>query len=354
MSSSTLQAEVCIDDVQKDTDISGYVHIVTSEDILMDEITAKIYFEARGRMRGFTKDIATIAVINAPIIIKAGEENILPFSCPLDEYVESYEGQNVSFTYNCEVKMHVDEDDFKKLGLNFMASVKSFLTSDKRLRARTQFEVIDRQHTYRVKEGTYDFGLKLNYVLPIAVGIIMSMLFIAFTQDNTIWYVVLGIIVIAAVTYGIHFYLEDTLGKLTMTLENVDETHFCCRVEKTRKFKLKEQFVYYEIIEEVEDRRGTKTTTYRECQYASLRKEMKNFSKNAEFTFEYPTRLDYATLKADTVEIYWRMCLTGVSSLGLPLKYTATFKVKKDRPIPVEEGQKALKSNENDTKLLNK
>ncbi|WP_298512828.1 hypothetical protein [uncultured Kordia sp.] len=338
MSSSTLQAEICIDEVHKGEVCTGYLDIVSTEDILMDEITAKIYFEARGKMSGYKNEVLSFSIITEPILIKAGEENSIPFSFEINDFVESYEGKNVSFTYTCEVMMHVDEEDFKKLGLNFLASVKSFITSDKRLRAQKQFEVADLHNTYSVKEGTYDFKLKLNYILPLAIAVILFLIYISLIPEFDLSFTILGIVILITFTFMIHYYLEDALGRLTMKLADDDDENFHCAIEKTKKINLKEQHVYYEIIEEVVDNRGTSSSTNRQELYKSFRKEMKSFKKNTAFTFPYPGNLSYATMEQKDVKIYWRMCITGVSNLGLKLKYVSEFEVKKNKPIHNKEG----------------
>ena len=338
MSSSTLQAEVFIDEENDGTISTGYLDIVSSEDILMDEITAKIYFEARGKMRGYKNTVISFPVITEPTLIKAGEENFIPFSFEIDDLIESYEGKNASFTYTCEVMMHVDDSDFKKLGLNFLATVKSFVTSDKRLRAQKQFEVSNYYHTYNVKEGKYDFKLKLNYKLPIIIAVILFLIYIILLPEFNLTFAILGVVLLIVITYVIHMYLEDAFGRLVMELADEDEENFRCTIEKTRKFNLEEQHVYYEVIEEVVDNRGTKSSTNRQRLYASFRKELTKFKKNTAFTFPYPSNLSYATMEVKDVKIFWRMCVTGITSGGLKLKYTAEFEVKKDKPINNKEG----------------
>ncbi|WP_420574289.1 hypothetical protein [Kordia sp.] len=336
MSSSTLQAEVFINETNDGHASSGYLEIVTTEDILIDNIVADIQFEARGRMRGYQNNIATVPIILEPTLVKANEENILPFTFELrDENIESYEGVNVSFIYTCEVTIYVNKEDFKKLGLNFLSSVKSFMTSDRRLRTLKQFEVKDLQNAYKVTEGLYGFNLEMNYAIPVFTALILFLGYVLFIPEFNTGYLIIGIVIIILTTIFVQSFIKSSLGKLTMDLED-DEGNFRCTIGKTKKFNLKEQTLYYEIIEEVTDRRGTKTSTSTKVVHTSEHKTMNNFKRNAVFDFPYVDSPDYECLQMKDVSFYWQMNIVGVSNLGLKLKYTSKFEVKKSKPISAE------------------
>lgn len=336
MSSSTLQAEICINEANIGETISGYLDIVSSEDILIDDINGEVYFEARGRMNGYKNDLISFPIITKPTLIKANEENIFPFTFTINSSIESYEGQNVSFTYTCEVIMKVNSEDFKKLGLSLMSSIKSFMTSDKRLRTLTQFEVKDHKNTYKVQETGYNFKLQANLVIPIFVAILLFLIYLFFVPEKTGVYIFMGLVIVVLAGIFAHSFIKSSLGKLSMHLED-EGANFKCTIEKTKKFKLKEQYVYYEIIEEVVDKRGTKSSTSRRVLHTSPLKEMKNLSKETEFLFPYVSNPDYKSLEIGDVTIFWQMCVTGVSNLGLKLKYTSTFEVVKNKPIINED-----------------
>ena len=335
MSSSTLQAEVFITEINNGKASTGYLELISSEDLLIDAITADIHFEARGRMRGSKNTLTSFPVIVQPTQLKAHEETILPFTFILNDTVESYEGKNASFTYNCEVSIAVDKDDYNKLGLSFLSNIKSLITSNRTLRTIKKFDVSDLRNGYRVEEGTFDFKLTPNYLISGVIALLLFLIYLLFMPEFNGMYIILGIATIIVISIVIHSYLKTTLGKVTMELSDADNG-FLCIVGKTKKFNLKDQTIYYEIIEKVTDRRGTKTSTHREAVYTSGRKAMNNFKKNSEFKFPYTENPYYKSMEIQDVSILWRMMITGTSNLGLKLKYTCQFDVYRNKPINVD------------------
>lgn len=330
MSSSTLQAEVFINQTNDGRASSGYLELVSSEDILIDAILADIHFEARGRIRGEKKTLTTFPIIVEPTLVKAHKETMLPFTFVLgDNPIQSYQGRNVSFSYTCEVTIQVHEDDFSKLGLSLLSSVKSFMTADRRLRTLKQFEIKDTDSSFKVREGMYDFSLKKNYGISVVLAFLLFLLYVLFVPEMNVAYLVLGIVVLIITTITTQGLMESSLGKIAMKLEHEGE-NFHCTITKTKKFTLKEPELFYEVIEKVTDRRGTKTSTSTETVYTSERKALTNFRKNAEFSFPYVNNPDLATMELDDVAIFWRMTITGTTSLGLKLKLTSEFPVVKE------------------------
>ncbi|EDP95331.1 hypothetical protein U8527_16035 [Kordia algicida OT-1] len=337
MSSATLQAEVFINQTHDGRASSGYLELVSSENILIDSILADIHFEARGRMRGQKETLTTFPIIVEPTLVKAHEETILPFTFFLDDApIQSYHGRNVSFSYTCEVTMQVHKDDFKKLGLSLFSSVKSFMTSDRRLRTLKKFDIKDTNSSFKVREGTYDFSLKKNYGISVILAFLLFLLYVLFVPEMNVAYLVLGIVVLIITTIITQALMESSLRKIAMKLEHEGD-NFRCTVDKTKKFTLKEPTLFYEIIEKVTDRRGTKTSTSIETVYISERKSLNNFRKNAEFSFPYVNNPDLATLELDDVAIFWQMTITGTTSLGLKLKLTSKFPVKKEKLVDDKE-----------------
>ncbi len=333
MSSSTLQAEVFIDETNDGKASSGYLEIVSSEDITIDAIQGEIHFEARGRMQAYEKIIATFSIISQPTQINAHEETLLPFTFEMnDGIIESYEGRNVSFKYRCEVSVDVNRDDFKKLGLSFLSNIKSLITSNRTLRTLKDFEIRDLKHTYAVNTETLDFKLQGNYTIPIVLSLLLFMVYVLFIPEFDTGLIVFGIVMMLGVSFFSHYYLKQTLGKVTMDISDADDG-FLCVIGKTKKFNLSDQSLYYEVIEEVVDSRGTKTSRSREVVYKSERKAIHNFKKHLEFKFLYPERLCFESNKTNDVTILWQMKITGKSNVGLILNYTCEFRVRKDKPM---------------------
>jgi len=271
MSSSTLQAEVFITEINNGKPSTGYLELVSSEDLLIDAISADIHFEARGRMRGYKNDIVSFPVILQPKRLKANEETILPFTFILKDTIESYEGVNASLTYNCEVHIDVDKDDYNKLGLSFLSNIKSLITSNRTLRTIKEFYVNDHKNGYKVEDGTFDFNLKTNYGIPVIIGFIMFFAGVFFTPEFNIGFIIFGLAVLITITFLVNYYMKAALGSVTMKISDANEG-FLCVVGKTKKFNLKDQTIYYEVVEKVTDRRGTKTSTHTEAVYTSGRK----------------------------------------------------------------------------------
>jgi hypothetical protein len=337
MSSSTLQAEVFITETNDGKASTGYLEMISSENLLIDEIQCEIHFEARGRMCSYENTIVSFPVILQPKLLKAHEETIVPFTFMLNDAIESYEGTNVNFRYNCEVSIEVSREDYNKLGLSFLSNIKSLITSNRTLRTIKKFDVTDVKNTYKVEEGTFGFKLTPNYLISVIVAVLLFLVYLLFMPEFNGFYIFLGVAAIVVISIGIHSYLKTTLGKVTMKISDADEG-FVCAVGKTKKFNLKEQTIYYEIVEKVRDQRGTKTATHTEVVYTSERKAMNNFRKSSEFKFLYVNNPNYKSMEIEDVTILWRMIITGTSNLGLKLKYTCKFTVNKDKLINNKDG----------------
>lgn len=106
-----------------------------------------------------------------------------------------------------------------------------------------------------------------------------------------------------------------------------DEMSFLCAIFRTRKFSLINQNLYYEIIEEVIDKRGTSSTTYTEVIFKSEQITVSDSNKNPKIKFNYPELTGMQSMKINDVSIKWKMKLEGTTYFGIVLKYPSEFNV---------------------------
>ena len=325
MTKATLEKEIFIDKVNNGKIISGYLMIKSSETITLDKIKGVIFLETRGRMSSHKDEILSIQIQQNKIITE-NETYKIPFTFNSSNFeINSYVGKNVSFSYNLEIQIDVNNEDIKKMERSLFSKVMSFVTSDYSIITSEYFELENLNLKYQVVETKTDFTIQPNLIVSIIISLIFVSVYIYIIPEFIIWYIILGIASIILLLYLVTKYIENMLGAISMeTLK--DEDAFICKILKTRKFNLMNPYLYYEIIEEVVDNRGTSPSTYTETLYTSEKLKLQNFKSNPSLKFLFPKRNGLYSLEYSDVSIFWQMKLKG-KYMGLTLSYKCIFKV---------------------------
>lgn len=334
MSKAVLEKEIVIESSSDNYDISGYLYVKSSETIDVDVIGGIVYFVARGRMASKEREHMSFRISNRKTL-EANVSYKIPFSFELGNVkIGTYKGKNVDFTYRCEARIHVEDDDIGKVDRSFFSKVKSFVTSDDSLKASAYFYVEDTTSTYQVEEATRTLNFKTNIIISIIIAVLFAGIYLFLIPEYNIGYIALGLVILILILIVTKMYMNNALGDVTMeTLP--DEEAFLCTIKKTKSFNLANQYLYYKIIEKVVDDRGTSSSTYRSTLYTSEKKKLVNHREYAQLKFTYPTSRNWHSneLGIGGVEIYWEMHLVGTTYLGFVLKYTSMFFVEQRRQV---------------------
>lgn len=332
MKKAALISELIIEEMSKTPNsqtIFGYLTIKIANTINIDRISGDIFFEARGRMAGQKENVLSFEICNHKIITK-NELHKIPFSFQLHEnYIDSYGGRNVNFSYKCEVIIEVDENDIDKIERGLFSIMKSMVTADKSIKISTYFLVEDSNSRYQVIEANLNFKLKVNPVISILVVLISGGLYACIMPEFNIWYLVLGAALVTLIVFAVTKYISEILSKVTMNVFENGESTFACSVNKNTRFKLTKVSLNYSIVEKVIDDRGTSSYTYSENVYISEDKKLSGFDEDNQVNFQYPQQKGLYTTEYMDAFLIWEMTLSGSTYFGIVLKYNTIFEVGK-------------------------
>ena len=332
MSKAILEREIIIKECTDNYSVSGYLSLRSSETIDIDMVDGTVFFEARGRMSS-QKTHCLSFTISGKKTLQANESYKIPFSFELyNVAIGTYNGKNVSFSYKCEVKIHVEDDDIGNVDRSLFSKIKSFVTSDDSLKVSTYFHVEDKTSTYDIVESTTTLDFKTNFLMSLAIGAIFAVVYLFMIPEFNEFYAIVGVLILIVLILGAKMYVKNALGVVTMeTLR--DQQAFLCTIKKTKNFNLAKQYVYYQIIEKVVDDRGTSSSTYRSTLYTSEKKKMSNHREQTQLKFLYPTTRNWHSNDLGDASIYWKMLLKGTSYLGFVLIYECEFIVMQRRQV---------------------
>lgn len=306
---------------------SGYVTITASESITVDEITAIVFLEKRGRMASEKIHVVSLNLESKKKLYRE-EAYKIPFSLSLpDDILESYKGVNVDFSYKLEIQVFVSEDDLDKLEQGIFSKFKSFITSDDSLRFSEYFDVKNKEGAYKVKTAKTILKLDGNNFIKFGVLLFVVLGFAFFIEELNLFYFLMGIASVIALVFITTNYIKNILGEVSMEIRDDDEV-FLCKIKKTRNFNLTNQKCFYEIIERVIDDRGTTSSTYTERLYASEVKELRKFSRTSDLQFKYPDVAGLYSFNSNNAAVLWKMNVEG-KFFGVKLNYQCDFLVEK-------------------------
>lgn len=327
MTKTTFNQEFIIENVSSTNVISGYCTIQATETIQTNGITGMIYFETRGRMASKKEHVLTLDLMTDQVLNK-NETYTIPFTFTLPkESLESYSGKNVNFTYSCDIIIAINENDSNKIDKSLRAKIKSLVISNNEIKTCHYFDFKNKSTEYKVLEIKEKFYLQTNLLISLIFILIFGAVYSYYIPAFNTLYIVLGVIVIFLLVFVTNQFIKGALGKVSLeTLQN--DEGFYCKIYKTKKFNLSNQTLFYEIIEEVTDSRGSTTTTYKETVYTSKKKPLTDFRDTSTIQFDYPENKNLQSISQNEVSVFWCVILEG-NYYGTKMKYSRNFKVLK-------------------------
>jgi len=327
-----IDQNIFIEDRPSDQIISGYVTISATDSIIIDTIKGYVFLEARGRMSGQKMEITSFEIAKQKIIT-ANKLYKIPFSFQLPEMrIDSYVGKNVSFSYNCEGRTYINKNDIDKIDRSIFTKLKSFVTSDKSLKVSKNFNVKSLASDYQIKELKEVFNLKFNFIILLIVAFLFGGMYAFYIPEFSETYIFLGVAFIALSTFLTNKYIENILGDVTMDTIGTEDG-FICQLRKKGNFNLTNQKVFYEVIEEVVDNRGTSSSTSTEVIYTSEVQELPEFKDDASLTFYYPKTEGLFSTKWEDASIKWIMTLQGATYFGIILEYHCKLVIERKKVV---------------------
>ncbi len=325
---ATISKELFIEEVNSDNIRFGHLNITSTETIKVDSIQGCIFFEARGRMSSQKDKIQTFTIPNQSILLK-NENYKIPFSFELTKTrPDTYQGINVNYTYDCEIRLNINESSLDKIERSIFTKLKSFVTADYSVKASKHFLVRKPNSEYRVVESKSNFDFRTNLIIAAFTAILFGGSYIFFIPkfEPSLLYAIIGFVSTGIMIFLVNHFVASLFG--TVTLQTLrDEDSFRCKIRRHPKMNLTHQNLYYEIIEKVVDQRGTSSQTYHERIYISANKKLPDHKEISIFTFPYPDRVGLQSHEYKDMSIFWQMNLDG-KYLGIPMRYKCIFNVK--------------------------
>lgn len=325
MNQITIYKDLYIDDSSDDYTFKGHVILKPTDTIKIDSVKAYIYLVIRGLMVGRKDKIKTIQIHGSKILLQ-NESWKIPFSFEMgNRHPDTYHGINANLSYSCEVLIDIDKDDLSKIDRSIYSKIKTFFTTDSSEQVSRHFNVSKSNFTYQVIETNADLQIQTNWMMTIIAGLIFFGGFLLLFPEINQGVVILGLMASALCSFLTKVLIELVFGQVSVKINDLDES-IHCYLTKTRKLNLRDQKLYFKIIEEVEDNRGTTTTTRRSTLYFSSEKKISEFNDKAEVQFAYPTRSGLQTYKGSKVNVIWKMNLEG-KYFGIPFIFNTNFRV---------------------------
>lgn len=325
MNKAALEKEIFFEKANNSKIITGYVILKSSETILIDRIKGIIFLEVRGRMSSSKEEVLALEIEQNRTLLK-NEYNKISFSFDSSNFdINTYYGKNVNFAYIIEIQIDVNENDRHTIERNFLSKAKSLVTSDHSIKVAEYFDVKKIDQRYQVAEETIDFSTQFKIILTIVMAILFAIAYIAIVPNLSFWYVLMGFFsffIIKSLTMQQVLKALDVVAMQTIK----DHDGFICQIFNKSKLSLKNPSLYYEILEQVVDTRGTTSFTYNETLYTSEEHKISNFYMNPSFRFSFPQIEGLHSFKYNNASILWQMNLKG-KIMGFNLKYTCTFHV---------------------------
>ena len=298
--------------------VKAEITVRAKETIEIEEIGWHLVLEARGKI--VSEDfVLKSGFLLENTTVEAGKEYKFEVEFVNDE-VPTYTGVNVNFT----IKLEVYVEEVKKKSGNF---IKDLFTRAKEYEKSKTIPYQPKRKGITINDEQKEKTTKTSYAwMLIFVFIAVFVIFISpswmeFSADLTM-YILLGMLGII-VTYLAIVHL--LIGKINIQLQKLDDEHFKVKIKNSNNWSFVNQVTaFYEIREEVIDRRGTSSSTID-----------KQVFKSETRTFNNPHSVLYAdmkllqrypgTYKIGDSKIYWQIELKIKTILGISFPFRKRF-----------------------------
>lgn len=343
----SIKGEFIFDELSENATMSGILVLTSKESLLLDGVDLALYLETRGRISsqrsnifGFTIALDVHLEKNIPLEI--------PFQHSFNEYnFETYIGKNVSFSYSCEATLRVNEADVDKVDIGIYEKMMDFIFAESPYIISRDFELRYPNYEYQVVESSGNFDIKsgsIPAIISIILGVIATLIllnggFVDFLNQSfkisisdSGSHFFLGVFlflflsfVLQGIVYIFYKLFEMRLGSVQVEVLK-SNNGFKCTITKPDNFKLENQQIWYDIVEVVEDNRGTSSSTYTEVVHFSPKSKISDFNMTKEVELKFPERTGLESKTLKDVNIYWELIFSG-NYKGLNVEYRYKFDV---------------------------
>ena len=347
MSDDLIEGKILYD-TSIDSTLTGVLLLTSKESIVLDRIEIALYQETRGRVSSGKAVVFGFTIVQKTKL----EKNIqieIPFKHTFRNHVfESYQGINFSFSYYCEAILRLAKDSHHLSELSLYEKMKGLFSTYNPyvFVLRRDIELKFSAYEYNVVEsnGIFDVNTKSWYIVTALVGIggifilwwvdfmgmIKKMLGFSFDDDSAyfisdIFTLIFVITFLIGLMFALNQIIERLLGSVKVKVKN-SEQGFYCILSKPAKFKLSNQNIYYHIVEDATDNRGTSSYTYSEIIHASKKHEISEFLDSQEIFMRYPEKTGLETKEYGDISMHWELIFTG-TYLGITFTYGYKFDV---------------------------
>ena len=318
--------------VSKENDkVTGDLVLTANETVNIVEIESRLLRVVRGKCGSAQKLISSSQILSSKMSVLQNEEYRFPFTVIHDSGLESYKGKNVSIGFEIEIAIKLADEEYERLGTDFFERMKSKLLGNRPLKYTEGLILEDKNRQY----FTLDEDLKLQVLPSNLLTLIFTVIvapilyFLIPISDNFIILLIVGICIALGLLLS-KIFTKVLIGNIMCKVRNINEDGFSFTLLSNRNWRpVIESNLYYTIIEEVIDSRGTNSETYVHQLYISDKKKVRNKWPEAEIQFSYPDIGHIKTLQINNVVIRWMINLDIKTSLGVKIECFEEFSVKK-------------------------
>ncbi len=257
-------------------EVRGTIRIRAHQDVTFLEIRGSGQQELSGKLVKKQHAFGT-RQLHGPLTVLAGEEVTIPYTYPLEIDQPSYSGKNAQLTYNLqfdfdlnrETERMVEQAALKKLRLL------NFFNAERDLKPVLPIEVTPARADYQVPVGKYpvEGGIAGTMTFGVMVMAAFFAFFLSNAFDISFLYLIIPLVGAALAFAGYQWFVKSLFEKVTLEIVSADERGLEVRPRFPRNGHLIQEGKLALVCREiVTDRRGTKTSTYREKRYTDAAK----------------------------------------------------------------------------------
>ncbi|MCK8522502.1 hypothetical protein M0D21_13035 [Aquimarina sp. D1M17] len=294
--------------------LQGKIIFQPKDTIGFSEINCHLNYVVTGKIHSKNKIVATQIVSTDRVWSKGNiYEFDVQFKIPKEP--KSYSGTNLEIVWFLTIECIPTDETISRIRLDYLKDIKLkmlFNTYNGKITSKHKIQVYSENYIYDLHQETKTVR---NYSTgPIIIGLAILAIVIAcyFMGWHGVFSYIFGIAACFFIGYGIYAYSSiGQLGNVLIGLTPYDESLFNLDINFEKNTKSIEYIqVFYTIVEEVEDRRGTDTYTLTKTIYTSEKEKLKKpISKHLEITLQFPKSYFPGSFEFATEKINWQLHL---------------------------------------------
>lgn len=292
--------------------IVGKVSINVSQTIGFYKVNCKLQYELKGKLNIGIGEVKTIEISSRDVWEK-GSKNDYGISFRVPDFPVSFSGRNLEIVWYLILEIVLDDPTKSEIRSQLLKEAKIFSlfkTYDGKIQEKKVVLVNNRELNYKVSPLVHRVAPSFQ-IFIIGGAFIGAVVFYFYSMDMIgIMSLVGGVLALGLIGYGIYRALSiGQLGKVEMNVGGSEDQkiNMQLKIQKNHR-KIKSIKAYYTIHEEVVDKRGTTSRTYREVVFTSESKGLKQpYRRTLETVLEYPKTDFPVTFRYKNARIFWQM-----------------------------------------------